>query len=340
MWLGLPSGPWPPDHYALLGLSPGECDPAAVESLVLAGMDRLRPHQLLHPELVTVGMNRLAQALVCLTDPVARAAYDAAHGFSARNRSVASPATSAQPVAVLPDGPIVLDADLLLDQPPPTLPPEPTPAYEVVEPEPGEPRPPAYEVVWETEAARPAYEVVEVVEAELVALPHVPWHPASRRQLFARLAAVRRLLAAWRQLKPVLADPREPLTRPARVLALVEAVTEVRRQLGSLRELVGDERAGELVVTVVAQPLMLQTLRMLLPGQRRALALDWRSAEAALLREYARLRELVRSGRPVRRRSRGGWRVAGWLARTPEFVLVVLALAALLAAFLRDRGGQ
>src|SRR5947207_361061 len=23
-WLGLPPGPWPPDHYALLGLTPGE----------------------------------------------------------------------------------------------------------------------------------------------------------------------------------------------------------------------------------------------------------------------------------------------------------------------------
>src|SRR5262245_12031578 len=45
-------------------------------------MDRLRAHQLLHPDAVTEGMNRLAQALVCLTDPVARAAYDRTHGFA------------------------------------------------------------------------------------------------------------------------------------------------------------------------------------------------------------------------------------------------------------------
>ena len=126
--------------------------------------------------------------------------------------------------------------------------------------------------------------------------------------------------------------------RPARVLALVEAVAEVRPLLESLREVVGEP--GGLVAAVVAQPLVLQTFRMLLPDQRRALAIDWRSAEAALLREYARLRELVRSGRPVRRRSRGGWRVVGWLARTPEFVLVALALAAILMAFLRYRGGR
>src|SRR5262249_31584520 len=49
-WLGLPPGPWPPDHYTLLGLPPGEADPAAVERRVLERMDLLRRHQLLHPE--------------------------------------------------------------------------------------------------------------------------------------------------------------------------------------------------------------------------------------------------------------------------------------------------
>src|SRR6476620_8927364 len=80
-WLSLPPGPWPPDHYTLLGLPPGSCDPILVEHRVLERMAQLRPHQLLQPELVTVGMNRLAQALVCLTDPAARTAYDAEIGF-------------------------------------------------------------------------------------------------------------------------------------------------------------------------------------------------------------------------------------------------------------------
>jgi hypothetical protein len=342
-WLGLAPGPWPPDHYALLGLPPGECDPAAVESRVLAAMDRLRPHQLLHPELVTEGMNRLAQALVCLTDPVARAAYDAARGFAPARPT---------PLPPEPSAPIILDADLLLDQPPPpdsthrvevpfapgVAPPEPLPpAYEVVEP-----LPPTYELVEESDegSRRPAYEVVEVVEADLVARPDVPWQPATRRQLFARLAAVRRLLAAWRKLKPVLGDPREPLARTARVLVLVEAVAEVRPLLDPLRGVVGEHgRPGGLVAALVARSLVLHTLRLLLPDQRRAVALDWHRGEMALLREYARLREIVRSGRPLRRRSRGRRRVAGWLARTPEFALVALGIAAILVAFLRLRTG-
>src|SRR4051794_41288939 len=75
--LGLPPGRWPPDHYTLLGLEPGSADVAQVEGHVLDRMERLRRYQLAHPDAVTDAMNRLAQALVCLSDPAAKAAYDA-----------------------------------------------------------------------------------------------------------------------------------------------------------------------------------------------------------------------------------------------------------------------
>src|SRR5204863_6022003 len=74
--LGVRPDQWPPDLYALLGLPPGEVDLAAVEGRVLDRMERLRRYQLAHPDAVTDAMNRLAQALVCLTDPAAKAAYD------------------------------------------------------------------------------------------------------------------------------------------------------------------------------------------------------------------------------------------------------------------------
>ena len=66
-WLGLPPGPWPPGDRALLGLPDGPADAADAERRALALMARLRPHQLVHPELVTEGMNRLAQALLAVT---------------------------------------------------------------------------------------------------------------------------------------------------------------------------------------------------------------------------------------------------------------------------------
>ena len=77
-WLGLPPGDWPPDHYRLLDLEPGESDCARIEQRVHDRLEAVRRYQLLHPDLVTEAMNRLAQAYVCLTDPEARRAYDAA----------------------------------------------------------------------------------------------------------------------------------------------------------------------------------------------------------------------------------------------------------------------
>lgn len=76
-WLGLNPEHWPPDHYALLGLQPGESDPVRIEQSVHERMSRLRCYQCSNPELVTEGMNRLAQAFLCLTDPRAKANYDA-----------------------------------------------------------------------------------------------------------------------------------------------------------------------------------------------------------------------------------------------------------------------
>ena len=66
-WLGLPPGPWPPDDATLLGFDPDAVDPTRVEAQALDRMARLRPHQLTQPDLVTEGMNRLAQAMVRLS---------------------------------------------------------------------------------------------------------------------------------------------------------------------------------------------------------------------------------------------------------------------------------
>src|SRR6516165_6342633 len=95
--LGLPPDRWPPDHYALLGLPAGDVDSAAVEERVLDRMERLRRYQLAHPDAVTDAMNRLAQALVCLTDPAAKAAYDASLRPGSVSASVAVRAEVEEP---------------------------------------------------------------------------------------------------------------------------------------------------------------------------------------------------------------------------------------------------
>src|SRR5438477_2934457 len=77
-WLGISPDQWPPDHYTLLNLEPGEADRERIEQHAHERLACLRRYQLANPELATEAMNRLAQAVVCLTDPVAKTAYDAA----------------------------------------------------------------------------------------------------------------------------------------------------------------------------------------------------------------------------------------------------------------------
>src|SRR5215212_9450042 len=75
-WLGIPLNQWPPDHYTLLGLPPGEQDADRIERQVQQRLEQVRRYQLANPEPATEAMNRIAQAFVCLTDPRARRAYN------------------------------------------------------------------------------------------------------------------------------------------------------------------------------------------------------------------------------------------------------------------------
>lgn len=335
-WLGLPSGPWPPDHYALLGFTPGPCDPVALETRVLDRMNRLRTHQLRHPELVTEGMNRLAQALICLSDPAAKAAYDVELGVAAPLPLDELPLSAAPTVTEVPFEPGLLPPGA--PPPSPDLPPAPPGTlvvklpFEVL---PAEDLPPAYEVV-EPEPL-PLHDEPARRPTPAALPPPARGDRAARRWVYARLALIRRAVRAWELLRPVLADPREPFDRPARVVLLLEAVREVRPLLPQVRDVVGGVgRPGGTVAALVSLPALLDTLRSLLPDQRQAVAIDWRRGQVELQREYCRLRGLSRAGREPRR-GPDAWRVLlRWVVDTPEVVLVVLAALALLVAMLRN----
>ena len=347
-WLGLSPGLWPPDHYALIGIPAGLMDAQEVERMVLEQMGRLRSHQLLHPELVTEGMNRLAQALVCLTDPVAKAAYDAEIGISLRppHREVVEAISRPTPPP-LPEigGKTIPGFPFPTEEEP--LPPDLTQVIEVrftpglAPPEGG--LVPPYEVVEDEQSGPPTlpYEVVAEpgLEPPFIALSHPAWQPTARRQLYSRLAHLRRVRSGWGKLKPHLADPNEPLDRPQRVLTFLEAVHELRKSLELLPDLIGDPwRPGGMVAALIKQPLVLDAFRVLLPDQRRVLSLDWRNADAELAQEYNRLRELSRSGRkrrrPFRRRNRL-MRAFLWTLRHPESLLVGLGISAVVIALVR-----
>jgi hypothetical protein len=355
-WLGLPPASWPPDHYTLLGLARGKGDVAEVEARVLDRMEQIRPHQLLHPELVTEGMNRLAQALICLTDSVARAAYDRSLGIPPPPFEVvedepeaAKPLIPTQQIELPSDEVGPLAAEIGPEGPhgeAKRLP------YEVVE-EPNPPRkPPPYEVVPDAPRRRPPplpYEVVpdeelpeaELIPAEVVEPLELPESaeplsaPVSRRGLYRRLAAIRKAMRAWEKLGPTYGTPAEALATPVAVLLLVQALAEAREALpGVSRVIRGPESPGGMVAALVRLPHAIHAVRVLLPAQRQAVARDWRRGYEALRRERVRLREMVLAARPRAHRE-PAIRVLRAVRRTPEWVLLLAALAALFIALLR-----
>jgi hypothetical protein len=76
-WLGIPSGPRPPDHYQLLGLRRFESDPDVIDNAAERTMGFVKGHA--RGEVVELAkrvLQELAAARVTLLDPKLREAYD------------------------------------------------------------------------------------------------------------------------------------------------------------------------------------------------------------------------------------------------------------------------
>jgi hypothetical protein len=310
-WLGLPPGPWPPDDRVLLGLADGPADPAEAERRALEQMGRLRPHQLVHPELVTEGMNRLAQALLAVTadaaipprPPVAPTTVPPLTGLreEAHDAALERPQTTAAD----DEAPEVVSATPVLLAEPLT----PVSAGSVAHPAP----PPGL---------RPSISV-PVVAAELHPVrPVDPWH-ADRRKAYRELAGLRSLLRAWDQLRPSVADPSAGLDGPGAVFEFLEAVQEARKAIahsGLNPILVGE--TAPLVSALVRQPLPLAVFRSLVPAQRQKLARDWAAARTGYVARTASLRAALKRSAP----SRTPLTTVGLvrtIARSPEWGLLV-----------------
>jgi hypothetical protein len=330
-WLNLPDGPWPPNHYALIGLTVGAGTPQEIEGRVLERLELLRRYQLPHPDEATEGMNLLARALDTLTDPDSRRAYDRSLGLKAVTR--VEPGADAEfermfedvpqsPVEVPEPGSAdainelpQLDDEFDVDDEPEIL------GEAVVEPLPEAILLPALPAV-----ARP--------EAE----PAQPTRPKSpRRELYAELARVRRVLRVWERARPYLTDTDRTFTRRTDTLALMGCLAELRPLLHTVSDLVAaPKRPGNLVASLARQRLHFDTFRSLLPDQRDALARDFRAAHYRLAGYYDDLRE------EVRRLTEKDWSrrvfrpVLRYLADHPETMILPFAVAALVLAVVRS----
>lgn len=339
-WLGLPADRWPPDHYTLLGLPPGTADLALIERRVHDRLDTVRRYQLSHPEPATDAMNRLAQALVCLSNPAEKKVYDAR--LLGRSLTVIAPSEPepSSPVTTSPPTP-----------PPQTAEPtEPTAEAPVVLPE--IPLLPAEMAEPQSSPVAQPGAVTAPVPTETTTAPIEPvWTDpnetagrtgaarrgiGSKRALYRRIVRTRRLIAAWETVGGWLAYPKKRFK-------VANDGPEFVRQMQAVQQLaVGFPVLGEagqpgyFVLGLARGPKVAETFRSYQPRQRESVARDW-NAGKTLLRAHAQfLRQEVRS---MRKKSQWAWTkrtVRALLADHPYItLLILLGVLALIAALWR-----
>jgi hypothetical protein len=338
-WLGLQSGDWPPDHYRLLGLEPGEQSAELIEQRVHQRLDMVRRYQMIHPEQATEAMNRLAQAFVCLSEPLSKKLYDAELLGSSRHEAASG--VAADPLAWLytpnaqgaPNGtstatlPPPLPPPLPLEhtnQEPPPIPTESTAPVETV-------------TVPPLPVAPPAEPIDPAVEAALSA-------PArrglsSKRALFYRVARTRQLLRVWDQVGAFLGAPRRRPARSSQVLNLLRQLAEVRQLLDDFPPLMGEAGQPGYLILALDELGDTQAFQTLSGHQREALSRDWKAAHKLLIAHRNFLRQEIRAQRrrPLKERMRRRLRAA--LVEEPAAMLLLLALLAINIAVWRTYAG-
>jgi hypothetical protein len=350
-WLGLPDEAWPPNHYRLLGLPPGEGDAARIEQQVHDRLEVVRRYQLLHPEHATEAMNRLAQAFVCLTDPAAKQAYDlklfqkpAAKPLEAieetppadtrdplawlYNRQsevqdVARAVTQLDIPAIETDGPPE-DAETrtLEDAPPVRRPVEPPPsANGDAAPAVPEKRDPILHAAHSSATARRGL--------------------GTKRALYHRIARTRQLLRAWHEAGQFLGHPGRRLAKPVEATDLIHGLIALRTELQSFPPLLGQAgQPGYLVIALARQQVIVPTFQTLLPSQREALARDWRAGLKLLDAHLRFLREELRALRHrglLGRMARG---INALLHNHLGLVLLLVMVLAIVIALCRSVGTE
>jgi hypothetical protein len=351
-WLNLPPGPWPPDHYTLVGLRPGEGTPASIEARILERLELLRRYQLAHPDEATEGMSQLARALDCLTSPEARRAYDHTLGIDtvvedaqvvsvddvlkAAYADIPTLEATLVPLSEGPDLPLAIvlpdlddEADPE-DEPPVLLEPIVEP---LVEPPPLPKR--------RTKVAEDLPEAIVLPSAAPAPEParrKKHERPSSRRRArYADAVRVRRVLAICERARPYFTNHEHRFSQPQDAVGLIACLTDLRPLLPTVADLIGGSgEPGNLLATIARQRLMIDTFRNLLPSQRERLAKDFRAAHFRLANYYRDVRQDI-----LNHNAKGPWREYGvpllrYYAKYPELGLIPMGILAMVVAVLRS----
>ncbi len=352
-WLGLPPGTWPPDHYRLLGLQPGEDNAEVIERHVHERLDTVRCYQITHPELATEAMNRLAQAFVCLTEPSSKKIYDAQLGLVARAAHPSEDQTptpqanaldwlpSPKPESTASESPPGAVAASNEATPAPTTklpPPLPTvlPAAEAIDETPVPPTAPPLAIPVPTPL--PTGLPLEPADPVLEAAQAGPAHRgiATKRGIYQRIAQTRRLLRLWNDLGKYVSQPKRRLNRSAEGPELIRLLGEITELLKGFPPLLGEAGQPGYLVLALTQVDTVKVFQSFSPHQREALSRDWGNAVKLLTAHRDFLRRELRAmrNRPWRQRFvRASWSL---LVDRPGTVLILLALLAINVALWRS----
>ena len=322
-WLSIPKGGWPPENRILLGLPAGPLTVFEIETRALAQMERLRPHQIVQAELVTEGMNRLAQALIALMEEVSRAAGKPL----VKDQSIDDLILDADRLQGPKNAPVILEAEvvstvptaskILAEQPRKSRPKKQLPKTKLLKPA--------------TQSATPPVEIPDVdpLPSGLVLIP------SERRKAYAELVALRRLLKNWTRLQPFFAAPSETISTPAAVFGFVDSVRDCRRSIVVDGDRAWFDSHGQLVLALVKHPLALAIFRSLLRDQRQALAMDWAAAAANLNARYQGVRRELQLTKRKNHLNRAFGPIINGLNANPEWLMGILLLIAVIVAFVR-----
>jgi hypothetical protein len=358
-WLGLPAGVWPPDHYSLLGLKPGENDPDRIEESVHQRLDAVRRYQMTHPEQATEAMNRIAQAFVCLSEPASKRVYDVALLGAAAEAPADRGADDRDPLVLVynpagdqPAPPVRVTYDPAAGQAAPPVrvtydpaagqAPPPVRRPQVVPP----PLPPSAEPIPLATAVALEPAAAVSVEPILVAEPADPLAEAARsaparrglhtkRQLYHRIVRTRKLLELWNQAGMYLASPKRRVSRLADVNELMRVLRTVRDELRGFPPVLGEAGQAGYLVLALTQLNTPPVLAALAPAQREALSRDWQAGRTLLDGHRDYLRQEARAMRRRTLSQRLGRFARTFVAERPGALLVLVAVLALNTALFR-----
>lgn len=341
-WFGLLPQSWPPDHYSLLGINPGEPDLALIEKQVHIRMEIVRRYQLTYPDQVTEAMNHLAKAFSNLLDPQQKKIYDASLGIPRKSETPCPPGLTNLPPGPTPTevgtpgnhfstGAGTNGSNTLVAIPPPlpnpVLPNSSSTTIQSFPPFPGQATANSGVVVPPSPPGTAPLERIDPIQ-EVARCAIARFNLGTRNGVYNRLLLTRRLIQHWETIGKYVKFPERKLNRKSAANELDYELSVVGDLLKEFPPILGQAGQPGYQVMTLATMQLLKTFQNMDLLQRQSLSLDWYSGRN-LLRSHTRF---VRNrGKELRKANKFQRFLSGISSILFERIGLILVLIALVA---------